>query len=536
MTTTPRAAHRVIPLLALAARRRLSRWWRNTPVRRKFLSVVFVSMLVCIPPAAVAVVLEVRLNEVRSQTEATTETVGQIDALQETLTEADTAVRYFAILGFDEVRYVHEFRAAAAAVREQLAVIGDEVSGELAGPASEVMAASEAQLGELDAIVAYVPTAPLVEDPPDEVVANGGDPSLLDGLLAGTSAAEAAHDATRRLRDRVNLQLSSDRAEVDRIESHLVWATLVSLAAALAVVAAGGVVVTAGIVRRIERLSENGRRRLRGEPMLPMGEALDEIGRLTDDIGQVGELLDERRREAVAATRAKDEFLWSVSHELRAPLTAIIGFGELLAHEGLTADDLDSARRIVGAGSHLLALIDDLLDIARIEAGHLAVAAEPVVVEEVAAEVTSLVGSMAAARSLTLTSDCPRDLVVTADRRRLAQVLINMLTNAVKYNSRSGGVSLAAMPGGDVVRISVADTGPGISPTDLDRLFRPYERLDAAVSGVEGSGIGLALTKQLVEAMGGTIGVQTVVGRGTTFWVDLPRHASPSAVPPSPGG
>jgi signal transduction histidine kinase len=92
------------------------------------------------------------------------------------------------------------------------------------------------------------------------------------------------------------------------------------------------------------------------------------------------------------------------------------------------------------------------------------------------------------------------------------------------------------MPGGDVVRISVADTGPGISPTDLDRLFRPYERLDAAVSGVEGSGIGLALTKQLVEAMGGTIGVQTVVGRGTTFWVDLPRHASPSAVPPSPGG
>jgi signal transduction histidine kinase len=502
---------------------RIRRWWRNAPVRRKFLSVVYVSMLVCIPPILVALVLEVRLREVRSDTRATAEIVAHIEALRETLTEADTAVRYFAILGFDDVEHVDDFDAAAEAVPGRLAAIEDEVPADMAEPVRAVAAASTEQLEQLTTLVNYVPTMPVVDDPSDEAIVNEREPNLLDGLLAGTSAAEAAHDRIQRLSELVNQRLSQNRAEVDRIEGYLVWATLVSLAIALAAVAAGAVIVTAGIVGRIERLSENGRRFLRGEPLLPTGNARDEIGLLTNNIAYVGELLDERRREAVAATRAKDDFLWRISHELRTPLTAIIGFGQLLEEEDLSPENLDSAHHIVSAGHHLLALIDELLDIAKIEAGHLTVSAGPVVVEEVATETTALVRSMAVARSLVLTSDCPEDLVVTADRRRLAQVLINLLTNAIKYNSPSGNVLLAATLRGDTVRISVTDTGSGISPADLDLLFRPYERLDAAGSGIEGSGIGLALTKRLVEAMGGTIGVDTAVDQGTTFWVDLPR-------------
>lgn len=510
-------------LSSLFPRRRIRRWWRNAPVRRKFLSVVYVSMLVCIPPILVAAVLEVRLREVRSDTSATAEIVAHIEVLRETLIEADTAVRYFAILGFDDLAYVDDFNAVADTVPDQLATIEDEVPADMAEPMRAVAASSREQMEQLATLANFVPTIPVVDNPSDEAIATEREPSLVDGLLASTSAAEAAHDRIQRLGELVNQRLAQSRSEVDRIEGYLVWATLVSLAVALAAVAAGAVIVTAGIVARIERLSENGHRFLRGEPLPPTDNAHDEIGLLTNNFAHFSEMLDERRREAVAATRAKDEFLWRISHELRTPLTAVIGFGQLLEEEDLSPENLDSAQHIVSAGHHLLALIDELLDIAKIEAGHLTISVEPVRVEAVITETTALVRSMADARSLVLASDCPEDLAVAADRRRLAQVLINLLTNAIKYNNPSGSVLVAATVRCDTVRISVTDTGPGISSADVDLLFRPYERLDAGGSDIEGSGIGLALTKRLVEAMGGTIGVDTAVGRGTSFWVDLPQ-------------
>jgi signal transduction histidine kinase len=292
------------------------------------------------------------------------------------------------------------------------------------------------------------------------------------------------------------------------------------------------VIVTTGIVRRLEQLSEDGRRFLRGEPLAPKEPSADEIGRLTDNIVFMSGVLEQRRAEAVAATRAKNEFLWRIGHELRTPLTAIIGFGQLLEEEHLEPENLDSAQRIVSAGHHVLALIDELTDIAKIESGHITVSTEPITVHEVASETVVLVRSMASARSLALSADCPRHIVVIADRQRLTQVLINLLSNAVKYNRPDGRVHLAAVRTGATVRINVTDTGPGISDVDLDLLFRPYQRLGAEDSGIEGSGIGLALTKNLVEAMGGTIGVDTEVGRGTTFWIDLPAATTPPDATP----
>ena len=503
---------------------RMRRHWQNASVRRKFLSVVFVSLLVCVPPMVVAVALQVHLRSVRAETNATATAVSQIEALEQNLTAAQTAVSYYAILTFDEPSYIEDFQATADAIPGQIAALREQLPAGMSESMQAVEAASVEFLDQARAVVGYASPVPLDDNPSDDAIINQREPNLLDVLLAFTRATERAHDQTQDLSQLLNQRLDGNRADFDRVESNLFWATLVSLAVALAAVAVGAVAVTASIVRRIERLSENGKRFLRGEPLLPTGNSSDEIGVLTNNIGFVAELLDQRRREAVAATRAKDEFLWRVSHELRTPLTAIIGFGQLLEEEDLSPENLDSARRIVSAGEHLLALINELLDIAKIETGHLDVTLEPVPIEPLATETMSLVRSMAQARSLRIACECPEH-VVMADRRRLAQVLINLLTNAVKYNSQFGSVVLAAGRRDDVVRISVTDTGPGISTDDLDLLFRPYERLDAKDSGIEGSGIGLALTKRLVEAMAGVIGVDTAIGEGTTFWFELPLAA-----------
>ncbi len=245
------------------------------------------------------------------------------------------------------------------------------------------------------------------------------------------------------------------------------------------------------------------------------------------------EVTERRRAEtaADAANRAKSEFLSRMSHELRTPLNAILGFGQLLELGGGTRDP-ESVEQILKAGRHLLALINEVLDIARIEAGRLSISLEPVIVGEVITAALDLMRPLAAARGVQLPAAVPAgDVCVMADRQRLQQVLLNLLSNAVKYNREGGtvAVSYVAEPGSARVRIAVGDTGRGIPAEMLARLFTPFDRLDADSTGVEGTGLGLALSKRLAEAMGGTILVDSRVGEGTTFTVDIAAAEAPAA-------
>lgn len=234
---------------------------------------------------------------------------------------------------------------------------------------------------------------------------------------------------------------------------------------------------------------------------------------------------DEARREAETANRSKNEFLSRMSHELRTPLNAILGFGQLMEFEALTEDQLDNVRQILRAGGHLLGLIDEVLDITRIEIGQMSISVEPVRLAESLAQVLSLLGPLAAARKITLLSDdgCHSSVHITADRRRLHQVLVNMLSNAIKYAPPGSTARMESivLPDGHA-RISVIDNGPGIPSHLLDRLFVPFERIGAETTSVEGTGLGLALSKALTIGMGGRIGVDSSVGRGSTFWIELP--------------
>jgi signal transduction histidine kinase/ActR/RegA family two-component response regulator len=232
--------------------------------------------------------------------------------------------------------------------------------------------------------------------------------------------------------------------------------------------------------------------------------------------------------EADRANQAKSDFLSRMSHELRTPLNAILGFGQLLERRAEHPRDRESVEQILKGGRHLLGLINEVLDISRIEAGQLSLSPEPVGVGEAVSRVVDLARPLANERRIELQIDSSAVLErhVLADRQRLQQILLNLVSNGIKYTQEGGRVTVACRSSTDRVRITVTDNGPGIAPSLQSRLFTPFDRLGVEASSVEGTGLGLALSKRLVEAMAGVIGVDSVQGRGSTFWVELPETVS----------
>jgi signal transduction histidine kinase len=243
------------------------------------------------------------------------------------------------------------------------------------------------------------------------------------------------------------------------------------------------------------------------------------------ELAEANERLEQARTAAEHASAEKSRFLSNMSHELRTPLNGILGFAQILAADKLPATQLEKqrfARNIVQSGQHLLKLVNEILDLARIEAGKVPLAMEAVDVPTVLQECRMMVSPLAAKRDISLRFATAPQQCLRADRTRLVQVLINLLSNAIKYNREHGQVTVdcSAAPDGRL-RISVSDTGPGLEPEQVQHIFQPFNRLGRD-EGEEGSGLGLALTRRVVEAMQGAIGVDSEPGRGSTFWVELP--------------
>jgi signal transduction histidine kinase/ActR/RegA family two-component response regulator len=311
---------------------------------------------------------------------------------------------------------------------------------------------------------------------------------------------------------------------------------------------AGVALFTSGIASRLRRGAENARRLGEGQSLAPIIDADDEIGRLAKSLLRAEELLAHRAAElttardaAMKASQAKNSFLSSTSHELRTPLNSILGFTQLLQMSELSEEDSDGVERILGAGRHLLALINELIDIARIESGDLSLSLEPVQVRPLIEETCQLMAPIAAERSIQIIQNCAHPaLTVQADRQRFAQILVNLISNAVKYNHQRGTITISCQEHGTGhAAIVVSDTGPGISPENLERVFVAFERLGTEQTTVEGTGIGLPLARALTEAMHGQLTASSVPGQGAAFTIRLPRaldlvHVPAPAVAPAP--
>ncbi len=265
------------------------------------------------------------------------------------------------------------------------------------------------------------------------------------------------------------------------------------------------------------------------------GPIHDKQGSVIGYIGVIRDITERERTQqelleakelAERANQAKSQFLSNMSHELRTPLNAVLGFAQLLqADEKLNESQQDSVHEIIRAGNHLLELINEILDLARIETGNIQLRMESIPVPEIFTECESLTSTLAAKRNLNLDIELDgcEDMYVYADRMRLKQALLNLLSNAVKYNREGGTVAMYCDGSEELVRIYVRDTGYGISTEKQMELFKPFERLGAEHSGIEGTGIGLVITKNLVEMMGGELGFKTYLDEGTDFWLELSR-------------
>lgn len=258
-----------------------------------------------------------------------------------------------------------------------------------------------------------------------------------------------------------------------------------------------------------------------GQPIMMSGSNMD-----ITEIKRAEERVIQAKEQAEQANRAKSEFLSSMSHELRTPLNAILGYTQLFEYDGnLKPQQIENVREIRKAGEHLLQLINDVLDLAKIESGNMTVSLEPVLVSRLINECFTLVQPLADAKGIRLSASLGQlnNTYVVADNVRVKQVLLNLLSNAVKYNRVGGEVEVhLAVVDCQQLRISVRDTGRGIPLQRQNEVFQPFNRLSAENSNIEGSGVGLVITQQLVEMMRGKLDFVSEEGVGTTFWIDFP--------------
>jgi signal transduction histidine kinase/CheY-like chemotaxis protein len=524
--------------------RGLRQWWLDRPLRVKGLIVVALPLIALMGVASANLLLQQSETSERNVSTNARNLSSSASQVLADMLNAETGIRGYAAtrdpLFLDpynltltrigaERRSLRETAVIAGAVRQQQAV--DATTGQVLF-----------QLGQLRSAVSH------------------GIP--IGNLRLALENQKNTMDLLRRqlanLADHPNDLVAIAHNKITTLQTKIELLDIAGLALGLLAGLAGIALFASGIARRVRANAANARRLGEGQRLEPEAEADDEIGQLSNSLIRADELLATRggelttaRDEAMTATRAKNSFLSSTSHELRTPLNSILGFTQLLQMSELSAEDSDAVERILGAGRHLLTLINELIDIARIESGDLSLSVEPVLVCPLIQESSQLMAPIAAERSIRIIQDCPHPaLAMRADKQRLSQVLINLISNAIKYNHRDGTVTIACREEGTGhASIVVSDTGPGISPENMKLIFVPFERLGAEQTVVEGTGIGLPLARALTEAMHGQLTAASVPGQGSAFTVSLARApdlaqlpapglapASPTARPQGPAG
>jgi len=331
--------------------------------------------------------------------------------------------------------------------------------------------------------------------------------------------------AATRTRARTNALVSANHNSYAHSRGLLIGLGAGSLALALALALLLSWSIVAPLRRTRERLSEIAGGDFSEHVTVPNR---DEIGALAADVNRMNDELRRLYGELETASRHKSDFLATMSHELRTPLNAIIGFSEVLQEQmfgDLNERQLAYVADVLEAGRHLLSLINDVLDLAKIEAGKMELELSEVALPELLRSAVSMHSERASRGGLEIAvSTEPDEITIAADERRVRQIVFNLLSNAVKFTPAGGRVDVAARLDDGQVDVAVADTGPGIPTEDLDTIFEEFEQSPDGRQSDEGTGLGLPLSRKLVELHGGRIWVDSQVGRGSTFHFTLPVH------------
>jgi signal transduction histidine kinase/CheY-like chemotaxis protein len=513
----------------------IRQWWLNRSVRTKGLIVVAVPMIALMALTSANLLLQQDETHERTGSTAARNLEETADQVLADAVNGETGVRGYAatrdpLFLAPYTLMLTRIGAERRSLREDAVIEGD------AGQQRVVDATTVKELSELAQLRSTISRG-----------TSAGN--LRAALESGKATMDLLRRQTASLVAGPTALFAAGHMKITALQTKIELLDIAGLVLGLLAGSAGVALFTSGVTSRIGVNAENARRLGEGQPLEPILFAGDEIGRVGESHIRAEALLARRATEltaardaAMKATRAKNSFLSSTSHELRTPLNSILGFAQLIEMSELSEEDSRGVTRILGAGRHLLALINELIDIARIESGDLGLSLEPVLVRPVIEESCQLMAPIAADRSIRIITDCAHPaLAVYADRQRLAQVLVNLISNAVKYNHRDGSITISCTEEGTgQASIVVTDTGPGLAPDDIERIFIPFERLGAERTAVEGTGIGLPLARALAEAMGGHLTASSVLGQGAAFTVDLPRAPdliyvpAPSSAPAAP--
>ena len=507
--------------------RRLQGWWLGRSVRAKGLIVVAVPLIALIVTTSASLALQYNERQERSVALAASALSSAADQVLADAVNAETGIRGYAATG--DPLFLAPYNLTLTRIGAERKALRD----------AAITEGDSRQQRTVDATAGKV----LTELAQVRAAVSGGASTrdVRPALKTGKTAMDRLRRQVAGLAEGPAAVLAAKRIKITRLETAIDVLNVVGLALGLLAGLAGVALFASGISRRVGAAAANADRLGEGQPLAPVSPAGDDIGRLAHSLVRAEQLLASRaadltaaRDQALKATQTKNTFLSRTSHELRTPLNSILGFTQLLEMSDLSDEDHDSAERILGAGRHLLALINELIDIARIESGELSLSVEPVAVLPLVEEVSDLIAPLAAERSIVITHHYAHPaLAARVDRQRLSQVLVNLASNAVKYNRRGGTITLTCQEvDADHVSVVVSDTGPGMSQEDLNRIFVPFERLGAGQTGIEGTGIGLPLAKTLTEAMGGRLDASSVKGEGSVFTVTIPRAPDMTQVPP----
>ena len=433
----------------------LSRWWLNRPVRTKGLIAIAVPLLALLVTAAASLGLQYREHQARAAARASFDLIGAADRVLGSALNGETGVRGYAATG--DALFLQPY----------------DVMQQRMGAAQHTFRTSSIRAGDLPEERAANKTAGQVVAQLERTraaVARGAPARQITRMLQqGKTSMDLLRAQIAGMRTREMKEMLSQRAAVDGTETGIDVVTLLGLVFGLLAGVAGVALFALGISRRVAAAATNAERLGAGQPIVLTERSRDEIGRLADSLASAEKLLASRSAQLVAARdealKAKNAFLSSTSHELRTPLNSILGFTQLLELSDLGAEDQESVQRILSAGRHLLALISELIDIARIESGELSMSLEPVTVRALLADVCQLMRPLANERDIDVLQQCTRPgLVVYADQQRLSQIMVNLISNAVKYNRRGGSITVTCQEHDHgQVSIAVTDTGPGLS-------------------------------------------------------------------------